>query len=54
MKTWLTKNSVEITWFLIGMLVASAVDALSSGDYIWAAVNSVLAWLNYLFRKTGF
>ena len=49
-RQWYTVNAVEITWFLIGILLASSVVDFVSGDYFWGTVNLALAYINYIFR----
>ena len=48
---WYTRNSLEITWFIIGWLALSTVNNLTSGDYGWALFSAFLLWANYKIRK---
>lgn len=48
---WYTRNSLEITWFIIGWLAFATLDSIASGDYGWAAINAFLLWVNYRLRK---
>ena len=48
---WYTRNSLEITWFLIGWLALSTLNNLASGDYGWALFSAFLLWANYKLRK---
>lgn len=50
-RTWAYINSVQITWFLIGLFTAFGIDSLANGNLIGAAINFGLAWINYLLRK---
>ena len=50
-RTWAYINSVQITWFLIGLFTAFGIDALGMGNLIGAAINFGLAGANYLLRK---
>ena len=50
-RTWMIINSVQVTWFLIGLFTAFGIDALGTGNLIGAAVNFGLAGANYLLRK---
>lgn len=46
-RNWYIRNQDAITWFLIGWLTWSGIDNLVNGQYIWAAVNAFLIWVNY-------
>lgn len=50
-RQWYMTYSNEITWFLIGLLVSSGVDALARHDYAGATISFVLAYVNYFFNK---
>jgi hypothetical protein len=50
-RTWMYINSVQVTWFLIGLFTAFGIDALGTGNLIGAVINFGLAGLNYLLRK---
>ena len=54
LREWANVNNIEITWFLIGVLVVSTLDALARGQYIWAVISVLMIWLNYFFRKSRF
>lgn len=44
-------NSVQVTWFLIGLFTAFGIDALATGSISGAVINFALAGANYLLRK---
>ena len=48
---WCLTNSIEITWFLIGLLVSSGIDSLMRGQYFNAVISFGIAFLNYVFNK---
>ena len=49
---WYRRNSLEITWFLIGWLVFSGIDCLLRENYGFALVNFALVYFNYkLYRN---
>jgi hypothetical protein len=48
---WYFKNQNEITWFLIGFLVASATHSFSVGNYEDMTFSLVLAFANYYLNK---
>ena len=50
-RTWAYINSVQITWFLIGLFTAFGLDSLAAGNLINALVNFGFAGLNYGLRK---
>ena len=50
-RTWMVINSVQVTWFLIGLFTAFGIDALGTGNLMGAVINFALAGLNYLLRK---
>lgn len=50
-RNWYIYNQDAISWFLIGWLTFAGLDALAEGRYIWAAVDFVLAYVNYKLTK---
>jgi hypothetical protein len=50
-KRWYLSNQNEITWFLIGFLIAGALYSFSSGNYGDAAFSLVLAFANYYLNR---
>ena len=51
-RNWYIRNYLEITWFLIGMLVTGSIDSLARSNYVGAAIGFGIAYLNYLlYRK---
>jgi hypothetical protein len=50
-RTWMYINSVQVTWFLIGLFTAFGIDALEEGLLFAAGIDFGLAGLNYALRK---
>lgn len=50
-RDWYFKNQNEITWFLIGFLIAAAINSFSIGEYADSAFSLVLAFANYYLNK---
>ena len=50
-RQWASRNSTEITWFLIGFLTLSGFQDLGVGDYVGALISFGLAWINYALSK---
>jgi hypothetical protein len=50
-KRWYTRNSLQITWLIIGWLCCSAITNFAIGNYLWAIVCSVVAYVNYKLRN---
>jgi len=50
-KRWYLSNQNEITWFLIGFLIAGALYSFSSGNYEDAGFNLLLAFANYYLNQ---
>lgn len=48
---WYTEHIVEITWFIIGFLIASALDSFSQGRYADSAFSLLLAFANYYVSR---
>ena len=49
---WYSRNQDAISWFLIGVLFTSGIDALIRGNYFWATWNLAFAFINYKFIPT--
>lgn len=49
---WYNDKYVEITWFIIGILIQSCIYSLASGNWINFLINSGLIYINYYFYKT--
>ena len=49
---WFTENNTAITWFIIGVLTNNALYHLASNHLGSAALDLVLAGINYYFWKT--
>jgi hypothetical protein len=49
-KQFFYQYRIEITWFLIGFLVMSGLQDLSTGNYIGALVAFGLAYINYKLK----
>jgi hypothetical protein len=50
-REWYTRNSNEITWFLIGILTIGGLESLVREQYGNAALSFGIAYLNYLMNK---
>lgn len=50
-KNWYMRNQDAITWFIIGWLAFGMLDNVVKQEYIWAAVQAVLIWINYKLSK---
>ena len=50
-RAWYLKNQNEITWFLIGFLIASALHSFSVSNYEDMAFSLLLAFANYYLNK---
>jgi hypothetical protein len=50
-REWYFRNQNEITWCLIGFLVASAVSSFSKGEYADMTFSLLLAFANYYLNK---
>jgi positive regulator of sigma E activity len=48
---WYISNYSPITWFLIGFLIAAALQDLSKGDYTGALISFGIAVVNYIFVR---
>ncbi len=51
MRDWYVRNQDAITWFLIGWLAFAGLDNLINGEYLWAAIDAALIYLNYKLIK---
>ena len=50
-KRWYVNNQDAITWFIIGILSVNCLHNLSKGDYIWAAFDAAIAYVNFKLRN---
>ena len=50
-RSWYLRNYVEITWFIIGFLIASALVSFGQGHYMDAVFSLLLALANYYISK---
>ena len=50
-KRWYVNNQDAITWFLIGILSVNCLHNLSKGDYIWAAIDVAIIYVNFKLRN---
>jgi hypothetical protein len=50
-RSWYLTNQVEITWALIGFLVAAALASFSKGEYEDMAFSLLMAFANYYLLK---
>ena len=48
-RDWYVRNQDAITWFIIGWLTFAGIDSLLKGNYVWAAFDALLIWVNYKF-----
>ena len=49
-REWYVRNQDEITWFIIGWISLTIIDDLIAHNYIWAAINFVILYINYQLR----
>lgn len=50
-RRWYLTNQNNITWFLIGFLVAASIHSFSVGEYEDAAFSMLMAFANYYLNK---
>jgi hypothetical protein len=50
-RSWYLKNQNEITWFLIGFLIAASIHSFSIGEYEDMGFSLLLAFANYYLNK---
>jgi hypothetical protein len=50
-RNWYLKNQNEITWCLIGFLVAASLSSFSRGEYVDGLFSLLMAYANYLLNK---
>jgi hypothetical protein len=50
-RSWYLGNQNEITWFLIGFLIAAALNSISRGEYTDAGFSLLLAYANYYLNR---
>jgi hypothetical protein len=50
-RSWYLRNQNEISWFLIGFLIAAALNSFSQGNYEDMAFSLLLAFANYYLNK---
>ena len=48
---WFRENSYEIGFFVAGWCGFAALDNLLRGQYVWAALNAGLVYLNIKLSK---
>lgn len=49
-KDWYVRNQDAITWFIIGWLSFALLMNITTGDWLWAAVDAVLIYGNYKLK----
>ena len=49
-RLWYLRNQTEITWCLIGFLVAAALNSFSRGEYIDCSFSLLMAYAHYLLN----
>ena len=50
-RNWYVRNQDVITWFIIGFLSMSMLVSLLNGNYVWAAIDAVIIYVNYKMRN---
>ena len=50
-RPWMIRNQHRISWFIIGMMVISAVEYLARGDYFNAGLCAFIAVANFVMTK---
>jgi hypothetical protein len=50
-RVWYLKNQNDITWFLIGFLIAAAIHSFSIGEYEDMTFSLLMAFANYYLNK---
>lgn len=50
-RSWYLRNQTEITWFLIGFLIAAAVSSFSQGEYADMTFSLLMAFANYYLNQ---
>ena len=43
---WFQRWQYEISYFIAGWCALATLNCLTTGDYIWAAINVFLVWVN--------
>jgi hypothetical protein len=51
LRQWYLKNQDQITWFLIGFLIAAALHSFSQGQYEDMAFSLLMAVANYYLNR---
>ena len=51
LQRWWYNYNTEITWFIIGFLIATTLDSLGKGNYTDAVFSLGLAFANYYLNK---
>jgi hypothetical protein len=46
-RNWYVRNQDAITWFLIGWCISAGLSDLIAGNYVSAALNFAIAYINY-------
>ena len=49
---WFKRNVYEINFFISGWCALAALDSFGRGDYVWAAVNAGLSYLNIKLARS--
>jgi hypothetical protein len=49
-RNWYVRNQDAITWFLVGWLSLSCIDNLYRENYVWAAVDAIIVYINIKFN----
>ena len=48
---WFRRNQTGISYFIAGWCALATIDCFGRGDYLWAAVNAALAYINIKLAK---
>ena len=52
MLDWFKRNVYEINFFIAGWCAMACIDSIGKGDYVWAAVNGGLCYLNIKLARS--
>ena len=50
-RLWASRNSTEITWFIIGWLTLAGVTNLIQGDWVGVIIDAALIWINIALSR---
>lgn len=49
---WMKEHNTEISWWIVGWMCFAALDSFFRGNYVFAAIDAGLAYLNYRLWKS--